>query len=295
MTKTGINLWGLAGWFDGDLVPVVDLVRIADEKGVHQVGMAEHVTMSARTELYPYGEYHAGLDFPWHEPIAMLSAIAAVTRRIRLTTGVMITPLRPVAVLAKQCVTLHLLSRGRFDLGWGVGWQEAEYKANNMDFATRFGMLEEQVQACREIWHSIPASFHGKYIDFEGLYTYPQLPRDATLGMWFGLTEKPKNIERIATYGDGWIPITNDPEELTRAIDLIKEAMVRKGRDPSRLQVRVGPTPIFRPDGVADFEQTMEAVPALLKAGVTQIDITPRFYSKGPEGFADLMAKLVTI
>jgi probable F420-dependent oxidoreductase len=295
MTQTGINLFGLWDWFGGDLVPVLDLCRIADETGVHQVGLAEHVTMGERTDQYPYGHYPVGLDIPWYEPVAMLSAIAGGTKRIRLTTGVMITPLRPVVILAKQFATLHFLSRGRFDIGWGVGWQEAEYTSNNMPYEARFAVLDEQIRACRVIWHEAPASFHGKHIHFDRIHTYPQLPRDATLGMWFGLTEKPKNIQRIAEFGDGWIPMTNDPEQLARAIDQIKEAMVKKGRDPSKLGVRASPTPAFGADGIANFEQTMESVPALLKAGVTQIDITPRFFCKGPEGFADVMKKLASI
>ena len=89
--------------------------------------------------------------------------------------------------------------------------------------------------------------------------------------------------------------MTNDPETLARAIGEIKEAMVKKGRNPEKFGVRASPTPIFGADGIADFEKTMEAVPALLKAGVTIIDITPRFFCKGPEGFAEVMEKLAQL
>ena len=84
--------------------------------------------MGEQTDKYPYGPYPVPIETPWYEPIAMLSAFAAATEQIRLTTGIMISPLRSAGLLAKQLSTLHFLSRGRVDIGFGVGWQEAEYE-----------------------------------------------------------------------------------------------------------------------------------------------------------------------
>ncbi|WP_141124868.1 LLM class flavin-dependent oxidoreductase, partial [Prescottella equi] len=82
----------------------------------------------------------------------LLSAVAAVTERVDLGVYVLVAPLRPALLLAKQIATLDVLSRGRTRIGVGVGWQQAEYAAAGIPFERRFGRLEETVAACRELW-----------------------------------------------------------------------------------------------------------------------------------------------
>ena len=154
-----IGTYGLNEWFDGDFRPVVDLIALADQLGIDQINVPDHVVMGEATDKYPYGKFVTPPDYPWVEPLALLSAAAQATRKIRLSTGIIIAPLRPAALLAKQVATLDMLSGGRVDLGVGVGWQKEEYLACGFPFEARFALLDEEMRACRMLWSQAPASF----------------------------------------------------------------------------------------------------------------------------------------
>jgi alkanesulfonate monooxygenase SsuD/methylene tetrahydromethanopterin reductase-like flavin-dependent oxidoreductase (luciferase family) len=120
--------------FGPDLRWMVDLARVADESGIDQIALSDHVLMGERTDRYPYGTFPFAPDEPWMEPLTTLAAIASVTRRVRLATGILIAPLRPPPLLAKTIATLDVLSNGRVDFGVGVGWQREEYEASSVPF-----------------------------------------------------------------------------------------------------------------------------------------------------------------
>ncbi len=84
MLKIAINLFGLQDWFEGDLASVVELVQIAERIGIDQISTGDHVAIGEEVSNYPFGQFSSPLDYPWNEPIVMLSAIAAATSRIRL-------------------------------------------------------------------------------------------------------------------------------------------------------------------------------------------------------------------
>ena len=149
MVQTAIGLYGLQKWYDGDFAPVVDVARVAEKAGIDQVSLTDHVVMGENIDKYPYGKFPSPLDFPWFEPITVLAAIAGATRDIRLSTGVLIAPLRPAALLAKQLATLDVMSRGRVSIGVGVGSQKEEYDACGVLWEGRHARLEEQVRACK--------------------------------------------------------------------------------------------------------------------------------------------------
>jgi alkanesulfonate monooxygenase SsuD/methylene tetrahydromethanopterin reductase-like flavin-dependent oxidoreductase (luciferase family) len=140
-------MYGLSDWFNGNLAPAVELAAIADRAGVDMISITDHVVMGEATDKYPYGRFPSPPDYPWFEPLTFLATVAGATRDIRLGTAVVIAPLRPAVLLAKQAATLDVLSRGRLDLGVGVGWQKEEYEATGIPFDQRYGMLEEQLRA----------------------------------------------------------------------------------------------------------------------------------------------------
>ncbi len=121
-----------ATFASGEWARFLDLGRAADDAGIDRVVLVDHVVMGPHTENYAWGKFPVPPDAPWLEPLTMLSAIAAVTSRVRLATGILIAPLRPAALLAKQVATLDQLSGGRVDLGVGTGWQREEYDAEGL-------------------------------------------------------------------------------------------------------------------------------------------------------------------
>ncbi len=113
MAGVCINLSHMQTWFGGDFAAVLPLIRLADALGLDQVSLAEHLLITeSGKDAYPYGTYYQDLNDPWPEPIVYLAALAGTTTRIGLSTGIMIAPLRPAVLLAKQIATLDVLSQG---------------------------------------------------------------------------------------------------------------------------------------------------------------------------------------
>ena len=110
------------------------------------------------------------------------------------------------------------------------------------------------------------------------------------------MTDTPRNVDRIAELGDGWIPMVNDPEVLAASIGRFKAAIAARGRDPAKFETRVSPMPVFGSDGIGDFAATAAAlVPALTKAGVTVVSFTPFYFCKGPDDFEAFIERLVSL
>src|SRR5579872_3039132 len=152
--KVGINIMQVETLFGGDVGGSLEVIAKADRKGVDYVAISDHLGFNGQahatrrvTSKFPFV-----LEQPWFEPLCFLSAAAALTQRIRLSTFVLIAPLRPALLLAKQLATLDVVSKGRVTIGLGVGWQEEEFRAAGMPFDKRFGHLEEMVKACRALW-----------------------------------------------------------------------------------------------------------------------------------------------
>jgi probable F420-dependent oxidoreductase len=294
MTSVCIGVFGLQNWFGGDFAPVVELARTADRLGIDEVSITDHVVMGEATHRYPYGKFPTAPDYDWYEPLTFLAAVASATRNIRLGTAVVIAPLRPAPLLAKQVATLDRLSYGRTELGVGVGWQEEEYVACAVPFEARYRMLDEQMRACRLLWRDAPASFHGEFLHLDRIYCKPQ-PLQQRLPVLLGLKHLARNIERIAEYGDGWIPMVQDPEEIHAGVLALRAAFRARGRDATELRVRVVPRLKFRADGTADLDAALAQVPRLAAAGATMVELHPYLYCRGPEEFDRFCTRLLAL
>ncbi|HEY3696667.1 TIGR03619 family F420-dependent LLM class oxidoreductase [Phenylobacterium sp.] len=289
--KISFQTYKVQEWFGGDIMGVVELARRADELGVHQVNMVEHILMGTDFSNYPYGDFGVGPEYPWFETISVLSAIAAVTRNIRLSTGVMISPLRPAPLLAKQLATLDNLSRGRVDIGIGPGWQRAEYDAASIPWERRFSRMTDQLRACKALWTQAPASHHGEFYSFDNVYSTPFPVQPGGVPIWFGFALNDRNLDRIAELGDGWLPARETPAQMAEGIRRIKDAMAAKGRDPDRLQVRAG---LHGPPGRrSDLNAALDRIPELAAAGATVVEISPAAFCKSPEQAEDLFKAAV--
>ncbi len=155
--QISVTVSGLSRLFGDDLAAVVDVARIADEAGIHQIVMTDHLAIGPRTDRYPFApKFPYPPDEPWLEPLATLAAFAAATSRVRLGTGVLIAPVRPALEIAKAVATIDVLSRGRVDLGIGTGWQREEFTDPGLPFVGRTARMEDAVRACRALWETDP-------------------------------------------------------------------------------------------------------------------------------------------
>jgi probable F420-dependent oxidoreductase len=271
----------------------VDLGRAADDAGIDRVTLVDHVVMGNNTDEYQWGKFPVPSDAPWFEPLTMLTALAAVTTRVRLATGILIAPLRPAAFLAKQVATLDQLSNGRVDLGVGTGWQREEYEAEGLPFEQRGRLLTDTLHALKALWRDTPADFDSPSLSFREIYCEPKPVQAGGVPLWIGGTLNARNLARVVEVGDAWIPIMGESVEgIADGAARIRAAWTAAGRDPSRLQVQA-PMRIARgDDGIPDLAATVASVPELLAAGATDVIVPLIAFTRDPEHAPKVMQDL---
>jgi len=170
-----------------------------------------------------------------------LSAAAAVTKRIMLGTGICLMTERDPIVTAKAVASLDHVSKGRFIFGVGGGWNAEEMENHGTVYATRFKRLREQIEAMKVIWKESTAEYHGEFINFPPMMTWPKPVQQPHPPIIVGGAFK-YAAPRALRYGDGLIPQaaeagSGSPEEfMPRLREMAKEA----GRDPQSLSVTLG-------------------------------------------------------
>jgi probable F420-dependent oxidoreductase len=165
------------------VAPLIDLA--SPKTRVDRITVVDHVVMGPNTDAYSW-KFPTPPDAPWLEPLTVLAAMAAVTTRIRLATGILIAPLRPAVLLAKQAATLDVLSQGRLDLGVGTGWQREEYDAEALDFARRGQLLTDTIAACKALWRDSPAALDTPTLSFRDVYCDPKPVQPGGVPLWIG-------------------------------------------------------------------------------------------------------------
>jgi probable F420-dependent oxidoreductase len=219
-----------------------------------------------------------------------LAYLAGVTSRIRLATGILLAALRRPAVLAKSAATLDTLSRGRLDLGVGVGWQRAEYDAAGLDFSARGRLLDHTLEVCQTLWREQRAAYDSPELRFEAIHMMPKSFRPGGVPLWVSGTVNPRVVSRLARFGTGWIPWGPAAADVTASIRRMKDALAEAGRDPGDLQV-TGSLPLVRDgQGAIDVARTVDAVPRLAEAGVTDFRVALRLSAGSPAAYDQLRA-----
>lgn len=277
----------LAAWCAGDLRGIIEFVKVAEDKGVHQICVGDHVIMGEDVSAYPFGAFSTPLSYPWLEPLTLLACLAGATDRIRLATGTLLSPLRPAVLLAKQVSSLDALSRGRLDLGISSGWQKAEYDATGISFEQRFDIMVDQVRACQELWRNAPANYEGTHHHFQNLHSIPQPRQGEGMPVWFGVPPARKNFALIAELGAGWLPLGIGYERISAGRDAMREFFEEAGRDSSSIPIGH----ILMPsdpaaNGVGEIRASLQAqLPRCHAAGITHVRLFPSMYCKGPDEF----------
>ncbi len=271
--RVGLQIVGAEKFFGGDVKGLLDIAKRADARGIDVISIGDHVVMSG-TDVATYKtapKFPLPLDQPFFEVISLMSAIAVLTKRIRLSANVLLSPLRPAVLMAKQLATLDVLSDGRVEMALGTGWQKAEYDASGIDFASRNGHLAEQVEAFRVLWSGGPASYHGKHVNFDDLYCYPLPVQGAKMPVWLGVSVHGRNGERLVRLADGWAAPPTKPDKFADDMAHLRNLCARQGRAPASLGIRVSIMPARHADGTPDPETSFKDAPALIAAGADTI------------------------
>ena len=175
---------------------MLDTARLYDRVGIDRLVVSDHVVFGEQLDAYGRpevggqrgGRQPTGPDGHWLEPMTALSVIAGITEHVRLATGILLAALRRPVVLAKTAATLDVLSRGRLDLGVGVGWQREEYEAAGLDFDRRGRLLDHTLEVCTALWTEPVAHYQSSEL---GLRANPHDAETAAAGRRADLGERP--------------------------------------------------------------------------------------------------------
>jgi len=279
---------------------VLDFARQAEDAGYDGIHIIDHVVMgpsSCRLGLpeNPRAFRWVGNQAPdQHMPsqIVMMSAIAAVTDRIRLNATATLAPLRPPLLNAKQWATLDLLSGGRLTITPIGGWQEEEYTAMGVPFEERGRRLDEQLEIMHLVWRETPASHRGEFYRFENISVVPKPVQEGGIEIIIGGDRLSKAvIRRIVRYGSGYtLTSAPDPHGLAR----LGEAMEEAGRSLSELRTGGLLFPSFPdPQKRADLARSVaECVPPLIEAGVDSLTVKPSQFIDHPSEMPAFLKEL---
>jgi probable F420-dependent oxidoreductase len=299
MLKVGLNFMGSDVRLGRSFDHVLELAREADRRGIDMLTFPDHLGLARKAFDEPL---HFGAPFPfpremaWYEPVTALAALAAVTRRARLSVNILIAPLRPALFIAKQLATLDVISNGRVAVGMGGGWHDAEFRASGVTLEGRFSRLEENIRICRALWSGAPVSYRGKDVELDELYAMPLPVQGSKLPIYLGLPASGRHIERIARLADGWSwGYVEDVVLIREGIRALRECMDRIGRRCENFEVKAFPLPVARADGSIDLDATFARVPALLDAGVTIIEPNLYDYCRRREDVETLLGHLLAL
>ena len=212
------------------------LARAVEDRGLESLWFSEHTHIPVRFLAAP-GRGPALPDYYWqtYDIFVAMTLAAAVTKNIRVASGVSLVIERDPILLAKETATLDLLSNGRFLFGVGAGWLESEMADHGVVYRTRFQLLKEQLQAIKEIWATEESEFHGKFVNFDKMKAYPKpYQRPGPPIIMGGGGEK--SLECAAEVCDGWAPWLMEWTKARGSIAEIKRQAAANGRDPGSLE-----------------------------------------------------------
>jgi probable F420-dependent oxidoreductase len=222
---------------------LTNLARTAEEAGIESLWTVEHVVIPVGYKsVYPYspsGKIPGPENVPIPDPLVSLAFAAAVTKKIRLATGILILPQRHPLYVAKEVATLDVLSGGRAILGIGVGWLAEEFEALGIPFEERAARTSEAVRAIRSLWKPEPEPFAGKFYRWPPLESHPKPVQQPGVPIVVG-GHTEIAAKRAARYGDGFFPGIAETDKLTAILGTLRDECRRLGRRPEEVEITAG-------------------------------------------------------
>lgn len=232
--------FGASIFFTDSSITPAALGRALEERGFESVWAAEHshIPLSRKS---PWG---GGGDLPKQyydvmDPFVTLTAAACATKTLRIGTGVCLVNQRDPIQLAKLVVSIDQVSAGRFLFGVGNGWNQDEMENHGTVFATRHKLVRERIEAMREIWTKSKAEYHGEFVNFDPMMTWPKPVQKPHPPVIIG-GAYPYAARRAVRYGDGWMPLAGRPAQYGDVFDYVpkfREMLKEAGRDPETFPV----------------------------------------------------------
>jgi len=229
---------GISSMNNLDVIRPEVLAPAVEERGFDSLWMGEHAHIPAsRDTAYP-----AGGDLPkdyvhMADPFMSLAVAAAVTKTLKLATGVCLVLERELFTLAKEVATLDRLSNGRFIFGIGAGWNEEELaNVSPVPWKRRYTGLKECVAALRALWTQDLCSYQGEFHHFDRVWSFPKPAQKPHPPVVLGVAGR-TGIAHAAEWGDGWYPSDVGAKDYAGRIELFRKQVREAGRDPAGVQI----------------------------------------------------------
>ena len=220
-------------------IRIDELARAAEERGFESLFVPEHTHIpTSRRTPFPGGGALPREYSHTYDPFVSLMAAAAATTRLRIGTGICLVIERDTLVMAKEVASLDALSGGRFEFGIGAGWNAEEMENHGTVFATRFKKLREQVLAMKEIWTKDEAQYHGQFVNFDPVWSWPKPAQRPHPPVLLG-GESSHTLQRVVDFCEGWFPRARAAERILSGLAELRERAVKAGRDPKTITTSV--------------------------------------------------------
>ncbi len=216
------------------------LVTTAEKCGFESIWSVEHVVIPQDYKTpYPYsesGKIPGGEDVAIPDPLLPLSFAAAITKNLKLGTGILILPQRHPLYVAKEAATIDVLSKGRLILGIGSGWLKEEFDSLGLDFHTRGARTDEAIMALRALWSEGASSFHGKHFSFGPVKMFPKPVQKGGVPIVIG-GHSPAAARRAGRLGDGFFPAIGEAAKLNELFAIMRTEAQKAGRASARIEL----------------------------------------------------------
>jgi probable F420-dependent oxidoreductase len=248
-------------------IDLAELAKALEDRGFDSLFVPEHTHIpTSRKTPFPAGGELPKRYAHTHDPFVGLAFAAAATKKLKIGTGICLVPQHEPIVTAKAIASLDMLSKGRFVFGIGAGWNVDEMENHGATYKTRFAIMREHVLAMKEIWTKEAAAYHGKYVNFDPLWSWPKPHGKSGPPIILG-GETDYTLQRVVEYCDGWFPRPRQGFSGALAVERLKKMADSKKRDFKDLTITVFGAPpeaaVLAEYQKANIQDALLAIPDL--------------------------------
>ena len=224
------------------------------------------------------------------DPLDVLTFAAAVTTKIRLGPSVLDIPYYNPVTLARRLSTIDILSKGRLNVGLGLGWSPDEMEATGADIKVRGARADEFIQVLKALWTTDPSEFHGKFFSLSKSHINAKPVQKPHPPIYIAAFA-PAALKRVASMADGWNPTGLSVEAMAQMFGAIKQMAEAAGRNPSELKMIVRGNLVLRdkrvekdrPIFIGTPDQIRQDIAACEKIGADEVFFELGFTHGGQE------------
>ena len=246
---------GVFMFITGSSIDVAALARRSEELGFESLWVPEHAAIPVHTDTPWSGSPDGAIPYYYTQmvdPFVALARASAVTTTLKLGTAICLVPQRHPILLAKEIASLDYFSGGRFLFGIGTGWLREETELFGIDFKDRVRYTREAIMAMKELWTKEESEYHGEFVDFPPVRSFPKPVQKPHPPVYLG--GRAKNVlRRVVAWGDGWVPNRVTPDQIRQGRQELDRLARKAGRDPASLEISVHGQPAD-PKLIKEFE-----------------------------------------